>query len=180
MNKLLRWSNRLVVVVGIISLLLAVIAGFQWQRQAKINAFVTSEVTDTNSTHEYVKFHQAEQAAALKDNQLARDIYTELGGDERSSLRADAYYNRGNINLNAALRLRMAHPKRLPLVELAKQDYRTALSLSNTADWDLRYNLALALRQIPEGPTTFSSNPKGPPITGEHQIEVKDFVSELP
>ena len=179
MDKLLRWMNSGLWLIGLIGLAMGLITGYQWWQQSKINDFVLDKVETTTSTHPNIRFHQAEQAAAAEDRQLARDIYTELGVDGSAQSRASAYYNRGNVNLNFALSLPDNHPKRLPLIELAKQDYRTALGFTAGAK-DIQYNLALALRQIPEGPAELSQNPKLSPLSSDHQIEVVDFTSELP
>ena len=179
MDKLLRRGNSIVLLVGIISLVIASVSGFRWWQQANINDYINGKVETTASTHPHVRFYQATLAEAEEDRQKARDIYTILGTENDIPLRGSAYYNRGNVNLNYALILPENHPKRLPLVELAKQDYRTALRFTPNT-WEIRYNLALALRQIPEGPVDLSQNPKGAPIEQDREIETVDFTSELP
>ncbi len=169
----------MIILIGIVSAVAATISGISWWRQTQINQYVMGERDTAPSKHPHVLFHQATVAAAEEDRQLARDLYTELGLGEAASLRAAAYYNRGNVNLNYALILPEGHPKKLPLIELAKQDYRTALGFA-PQDKDARYNLALALRQIPEGPIALSESPRAPPIEQDREIETVDFTSDLP
>lgn len=179
MDRILRFINSGLLLLGIAAVVMAAVAGYQWWQQTKINDFVSNKIEETSLSHPHIRFHQAIQAAAAEDRQRARDIYTELGTGKGRGLRASAYYNRGNVNLNYALLLPEANPKRLPLIELAKQDYRIALGMSPSAH-DIQYNLALALRQIPEGPLALPDGPKISPVLEEREIETLDFTSELP
>jgi mxaK protein len=73
----------------------------------------------------------------------------EVAGD--SGLQAIARYNSGNLYFRAGLAMREADNEQqaVPLLELAKESYRTALKL-DPANWDARYNLERVLRQRPE------------------------------
>jgi mxaK protein len=70
-------------------------------------------------------------------------------GDRR--LQSQSRYNLGNVYLNQAMaeveagRINQA----LPLLTLAKQAYRQALTL-DSGFWDAKYNLELAMRLLPE------------------------------
>ena len=66
----------------------------------------------------------------------------------------------------------------IPLIELVKQDYRTALLLKPEL-WDVRYNLELALNivpEIPEGDGLFEK----PIIDMRKSIESVGFKVDLP
>ena len=69
-------------------------------------------------------------------------------------------------------------PKIIPLIELAKQDYRTALLLKPDL-WDARYNLELALNIVPEEPVGDGLFDK-PIINMSKSIESVGFKVELP
>jgi mxaK protein len=89
-----------------------------------------------------------------------------------------AYYNRGNINLRTALEMTQADARQLPLIELAKQDFRSALAI-NPDMWDARYNLEVALRAVPEDPDVNPDFEKNI-ISSQRSIESKAFKVDLP
>jgi mxaK protein len=66
-------------------------------------------------------------------------------------MRADIRYNLANLYLRRALQYREnnADDLALPLVELAKENYREVLR-QNSQNWSAKYNLELALRIVPE------------------------------
>ena len=66
----------------------------------------------------------------------------------------------------------------IPLVELAKQDYRSALK-QQPEFWDARFNLEVALRLVPEDPEV-NGNFKKQEIYSERSIETKAFKVDLP
>jgi len=63
----------------------------------------------------------------------------------------DIKFNLANLYFREALRLRDAGSKDLamPLIELAKQNYRDILRY-DSGDWEAKYNLELALVLAPE------------------------------
>jgi len=69
----------------------------------------------------------------------------------RGELRQVALYDLGNLYLKEALRVREsgADASALPLLELAKESYRSAL-LERPDLWDAKFNLELALRLAPD------------------------------
>jgi mxaK protein len=89
-----------------------------------------------------------------------------------------AYFNRGNINLREALKLSSSDGRQIPLVELAKQDYRSALALDSSM-WNARYNLEVALRVVPEDPDSNDEFEKNV-ISSQRSIESKAFKVDLP
>jgi len=67
-----------------------------------------------------------------------------------TDLATNALYNAGNLQLSEALREgRDAAVRALPLIELAKQSYRSVLR-RDPQSWDARYNLERALWLAPE------------------------------
>lgn len=79
-------------------------------------------------------------ATALKELTTAAD----------AQVRRDALYDLANLHLRAALKNGAEEAVRsLPLIELAKQNYRQVLH-EDPADWDARYNLERALWLAPE------------------------------
>ncbi|MDX1605280.1 MAG: hypothetical protein R3202_03745 [Candidatus Competibacterales bacterium] len=70
---------------------------------------------------------------------------------ETGPLAAAARYNMANLYLREALALDAESQRdlQLPLAELAKTTYRELLR-HNSDDWDARYNLARALRLVPD------------------------------
>jgi mxaK protein len=110
------------------------------------------------ATFEAVKVHQVKaqnaaltRALAIQDDyELALKAYKALGREAPPPLAAAALYNSGNLQLREALKEGPdAAVRALPLIELAKQNYRAVLRL-NPSDWDARYNLERALWLAPE------------------------------
>ena len=98
----------------------------------------------------------------------------------RDDLARAARYNLGNLYLREALKDGAAQAfKSVPLIELAKQNYRAALR-ADPGDWDSRYNLQHALQLSPEieqGPLV--DNP--PPTPRERTTStLPGTQSELP
>lgn len=81
----------------------------------------------------------------------AFSAYAAIGKTSDQKLQADIKFNLGNLYFQHALALREAGSDDLtmPLIELAKQNYRDLLR-ANSANWDARYNLELALALAPE------------------------------
>ncbi len=69
----------------------------------------------------------------------------------RGQVRQVALYDLGNLYLREALRVRQsgADASALPLLELAKESYRSVL-LERPDLWDAKFNLELALRVAPD------------------------------
>ena len=76
--------------------------------------------------------------------------YKALIEGDRRDLGQAARYNLGNLYMRDALVNGSSQAFRsLPLIELAKQQYRDVLR-NEPADWDARYNLSRALQLAPE------------------------------
>jgi len=95
-------------------------------------------------------------------------------------VREAALYDLGNLYLGEALRLRDsgADASALPLVELAKESYRSVL-LERPDLWDAKLNLELALRVAPDPDPDDTGAPQIP--TGERAVTtMRAFTLGLP
>ena len=151
---------------------LALANAWQWQQALRVN----QSVADAALTP------PAPDAAG--EAQLARAIalaaYQGVVNGPRDDLARAARYNLGNLYLREALKDGAAQAfKSVPLIELAKQNYRAALR-ADPGDWDSRYNLQHALQLSPEieqGPLV--DNP--PPTPRERTTStLPGTQSELP
>lgn len=81
----------------------------------------------------------------------ALDTLSVIVGQGDSSLQSQSRYNLGNVYLNQAMvEVDAGHiDQAMPLLNLAKQAYRQALTLGS-GFWDAKYNLELAMRLLPE------------------------------
>lgn len=179
MNKLLvaaHWALLLVIAVSAIWLLGS---GYQLWQQAQINDFIADPAAhETIPDDPRAHFAKAQQLATEEENDLALEQLTLVLGYAGNPLMADAYFNRGNINLRQALTMTNSDARLIPLIELAKQDYRSALSLAPTM-WDARYNLEVALRVVSEDPDIDGDFEKNV-ISSQRSIESKGFKVDLP
>ena len=152
MNKSLYLTHWLVVIALILSILAAMQTGLALWQATKTNHFIKQpskfeQVPDNENALFAQAFYDVQQG----DTQQAMDDLTQLISTDNIELKASAYYNRGNINLRQAMTMDDDDIKRIPLVELAKQDYRTALLMMPNL-WNVRFNLELALIMVPEQP----------------------------
>ena len=98
----------------------------------------------------------------------------------RGELRATALYDLGNLYLREALRVRDsgADASALPLLELAKENYRSVL-LQRPDLWDAKFNLELALRVAPDPDPADTGAP--PILTSERAVTtMRAFTLGLP
>jgi len=98
----------------------------------------------------------------------------------RGELRQVALYDLGNLYLREALRVREsgADASALPLLELAKESYRSAL-LERPDLWDAKFNLELALRLAPDPDPDDTGAPQI--LTGERAVTtMRAFTLGLP
>lgn len=96
-------------------------------------------------------FAQAVVLAKQGRYDAALERYKTLSRGDRADLATDALYNSGNLHLREALKEEGPDSavRMLPLIELAKQSYRSALR-RDPQRWDARYNLERALWMAPE------------------------------
>ncbi|WP_438970432.1 MxaK protein [Methylophaga sp.] len=179
MNKFLlsaRWLLNLLIILSAISLL--VTSMMLWQKQ-QVDAYIADptsfeEVPDAPEA----QFTHAIQLERKGEHDLALDKWTQVLGIKDPELLPAAYYNRGNINLREALSMTASDGRQIPLVELAKQDYRSALAMRPEM-WDARYNLEVALRMVSEDPANTEDFEKNV-ISSQRSIESKGFKVDLP
>jgi len=174
--KLLRWALLALLILSVIAILYT---SWQLWRQAQLEAFVNApQEYQTVPDHPRAHFAQAAHLVNEQENDAALEQYTLVLGSKQSEWMPSAYYNRGNINLREAMEMQDSDPRMIPLVELAKQDYRSALKLQPDF-WDARFNLEVALRLVPEDPESGDRAEKQE-IYSERSIETKAFKVDLP
>lgn len=179
MNKLLHLIHGALVLVVIAALFYAFATATQLWKTQELNVLIQdSELKEDVPKNAYVQFAQAFYAMENDDKQAGLNWLTHVITTDDEVLKASAHYNRGNINLLQAQALQSEDPKRIPLIELAKQDYRTALLLQPDL-WDVRYNLEIALNIVPEEPQGDGLFEK-PIIDMQKSIESVGFRVELP
>lgn len=179
MNKLLiaaHWALLLIITASAIWLLGS---GYQLWQQAQINNFIADPAAyETIPDDPRGHFAKAQQLEMQEEHDLALEQLTLVLGYAGNPLMADAYFNRGNINLRKALTMTSSDARHIPLIELAKQDYRSAILLQ-PAMWDARYNLEVALRVVSEDPDIDGDFEKNV-ISSQRSIESKGFKVDLP
>ena len=134
----------------------AALAGFQATRlvEAKrVNAAILSANNGTSvqgSALPEAQLAEANSLARRGQYDAALQRYKTLSRGSRDDLATDALYNAGNLHFREALKQGQdAGVRMLPLLELAKQSYRSALR-RDPQRWDARYNLDRALWLAPE------------------------------
>lgn len=124
------------------------------------------------------------RAAALDasgDFEGALSAYKQIEEQTDNPFAKDAAYNAATIYLKRAITAGgpAADPQTIPLVELAKEGYRSLLR-TNPEDWDARYNLDRALRLLPE-PDEEENEGGNPPIGAERApTTMRGFTLGLP
>jgi len=145
-DKLIPW---------IIAVVLAVAAydGYQLWRASQLNrALVKVEAGDARAAaHPHLAFARAYALQQNGEFESALEAYAAIDVRDGDRMRADIRYNLANLYLRRALQYRdnNADDLALPLVELAKENYREVLR-EDSENWPAKYNLELALRIAPE------------------------------
>jgi len=179
MNKLLVIARWLLLVVIAASIALLLSTSYRLWHEQQVNAYLLEpESIDVVPDDPRARFAHAGVLNRQEKNNEALEELTGVLGEADLSLQSLAYFNRGNINLREALKLTSSDGRQIPLVELAKQDYRSALALDSTM-WNARYNLEVALRVVPEDPDNNDEFEKNV-ISSQRSIESKAFKVDLP
>jgi mxaK protein len=138
----------LVVVIGVM--------GYRWRQAAVSNA----RIVQMNQGNEIAVAEDAPPEVWLAKTMLlkrqqrydeALDGFNRILGRGDKAFQTTVYYHLGNLYLAQAL-TRIEETKftqATPLVALAKDAYREVLR-RDSQHWDAKYNLALALRLVPE------------------------------
>ncbi|SFJ95533.1 MxaK protein [Methylophaga sulfidovorans] len=179
MNKKLQTLRVVLILLIIFSAASAIYFGMKLWQEIQIERYIASpssseDVPDDPRAH----FAKATDFEKQEKHELALDQLTIALGNAPKEVMTLAYYNRGNINLRSALDMTQADARQLPLIELAKQDFRSALALDPDM-WDARYNLEVALRTVPEDPDVNPDFEKNI-ISSQRSIESKAFKVDLP
>jgi len=174
--NLLRWG---LLATLVISLLVMFASGWQLWQQAQLENFVAApEAHEPIPDHPRAHFAQGLYLVSQQETDAALEQYTLVLASQEAQWLPAAYFNRGNINLREAMTMQYSDPQMIPLVELAKQDYRSALQ-QQPQFWDARFNLEVALRLVPEDPEV-DNDFKKQEIYSERSIETKAFKVDLP
>jgi mxaK protein len=157
----------------------AVFQGLRLQHAHRINAAIRG--ASVAALDRSVPEAQIARAIALSragDYEGALLAYKAVIQGQRTDLRRLALYNLGNLHLRAAQKDPLAPSDQLlPLVELAKQQYRDLLR-ETPGDWDARYNLERALYLAPEAEEDLAD--EGPPPPKEHSVSTNRAKMDLP
>lgn len=179
MNKFLVIARWLLLAVIAVSLVLVLMTSYRLWQEQQVNAYLQQpESTEVVPDDPRARFAYAGELNRQEKTDEALEVLTGVLGEADTSLQSLAYFNRGNINLREALKLTSSDGRQIPLVELAKQDYRSALALDDSM-WNARYNLEVALRVVPEDPDNNSDFEKNV-ISSQRSIESKAFKVDLP
>jgi mxaK protein len=127
--------------------------GYHLLHASQLNrALVKVEAEDTEvAAHPHLAFARAYALQQNGEFESALKAYAAIDVPEGHRMRADIRYNLANLYLRRALQYgeNDADDLALPLVELAKENYRDVLR-EDSQDWFSKYNLELALRIAPE------------------------------
>jgi mxaK protein len=127
--------------------------GYHLLRASQLNrALAKVEAGDTEAAaHPHLAFARAYALQQNGEFESALKAYAAVDVRDGDRMRADIRYNLANLYLRRALQYRDndADDLALPLVELAKENYREVLR-EDSQEWFAKYNLELALRIAPE------------------------------
>jgi len=179
MNNLLLIARWLLLGVIVASAVLLLSSSYRLWNEQQVNSYLLEpEQAEVVPDDPRARFAHAGVMVRQEDSDAALEELTGVLGEAELGLQSLAYFNRGNINLREALKLSSSDGRQIPLVELAKQDYRSALTLDATM-WNARYNLEVALRVVPEDPDNNADFEKNV-ISSQRSIESKAFKVDLP
>lgn len=152
-------GRRIHLLLGLAALGFGLLAAYQmWglHRAGRINAAIAAaSVANIDDGGPEVRFARAAELAKTGKFEEAAKAYKALVQGDRPDLKRAALFNLGNLHMREALKHERNESgggeagNALPLIELAKQNYRDLLR-ADPGDWDARYNLELALRLAPE------------------------------
>jgi len=145
------WKIALVLVIALLVFVLSAVRCYQhYQYNQALNAHALSQ----QQTESYRLMNARKLGQKLAYEQKALDLYTQVLSVADSDIKKLAYYNSANIRLKKALRLLDAQgygawDEVMPLLALAKDGYRNALSID--PNWlEAKYNMELVFRLAPD------------------------------
>lgn len=140
------------ILIGLLAVA-AIYQGWALHRATRYNAAV--ERQDWTAAARYPR-ERGKLAAALVyqakgDRQAALEVYAEIESGGRAELAQISRYNMANLYLRQGMEASEAGSMdlALPLIELAKASYRQVLQ-AQPQHWDARFNLAVALKIVPD------------------------------
>jgi mxaK protein len=148
-----RVVDRLIPWLIVVLIAAALYDGYHLLRASQLNRALTKvEVGDAaDATHPHLAFARAYALQQDGEFESALDAYAAIDAHDGHRMQADIRYNLANLYLRRALQYRRnnADDLALPLVELAKENYRELLR-EDSQHWFAKYNLELAIRTAPE------------------------------
>lgn len=182
------FSAGMLIVTGLVAVALA-LESWQLAQAARVNRQLAQPQTDQppaaassarvgNDPRLWI--HASRQPARAGQTAEAAALLRRAADESRGELRQMALYDLGNLYLREALRLqgRGADASALPLLELAKESYRSVL-LERPDLWDAKFNLELALRAAPDPDPDDTGAPQI--LTGERAVTtMRAFTLGLP
>ncbi len=116
------------------------------------DALATGDIAWVNGPDDaHRQFAKAYDLHEQRDFKATVKAYAAINARSRSQLQIDIKFNLANLYFREATQLREigADDLAMPLIELAKQNYKEILRIDND-HWDAKYNLELALFVAPE------------------------------
>lgn len=161
--------------------LLAAYQGWRLQYAAHVNeAIASASVAGLDDAVPEARFARATALSKAGNHEDAAKAYKALIQGDRTDLKLAALFNLGNLHMREALKNGPEDAgNSLPLIELAKQNYRDLLR-DNPTDWDARYNLERALWLAPELDEQVSDEANVPEWERRVAPRVQGFSVELP
>jgi mxaK protein len=145
-----RWTRMALGLAALVLAATAVDGALLW-RDSQRNSRIAAGTPPEDSEVAELRFAQAHALAATGDAEAALNSYRALHADP--TVGQAARFNSANLLLRQALELRAGEQpgQALPLIELAKEQYRELLR-RDPQHWDARYNLERAQRLLPDPP----------------------------
>ena len=116
--------------------------------------------------------------SSRKKYREAMKAYIVAGDRAGVELEAAIKFNLANLYLDYASSLGDASDLTVPLIELAKENYRDLLR-TDSRDWDTKYNLEFALAMLPE-PEELKVDEELMPEHSRRSLAVRDIEEHLP
>lgn len=176
--------RRVHLLFGVTALGLALLAaynGWRLEHANRVNdAIASASTTGLDTAVPEARFAHANALSMAGNFEDAAKAYKALIQGDRADIRLAALFNLGNLHMREALKNGAdGTGNSLPLIELAKQNYRDLLR-DNPSDWDARYNLERALWLAPEVEEQADEDNNVPEWERRVAPRVQGFGVELP
>lgn len=166
---------------GILFGALTTFEALQLTRAYRVNsAILNADGEALDAALPRARFARAATLAKSGNYDSAVSAYKELVQTDAKGLKHAALFNLGNVHLHEALlRGPQDETRWLPMIEFAKQSYRSLLR-EDPAAWDARYNLEYALRLAPELDESASTEQGPPPDSERTTSTISSSRMDLP